>query len=1608
MHVKVSKNKTILLLIVSFLLNLMLFTYPAYALTSVSRDEMISIAGPYTKVPWSLVEPNNSTKKPIGAKYSIREMYGSAIYRTKAFEKGKYTGMAYNYGGVDKIGKFLEKIKNKYMPRSQAGIDCSAYVSWIWKIPRQTTIGLAGDTYASWSPTWSVSKGDIYNRPTDPRHAVLVYSGPYGKDKNQYRIYQAAGSPHKVEYKSNWVKKSNDGYSPRRRKEPITNTQDTKAPSTSKLAPTYNGMVFWGSSYTLKYRGGDSESDYTGNGRGDVSDYIGIANGPKQVDWYMKAPGKNKSFERITQQFWGTPKTWSKKVWDKNKKEYVTKTYDKRDYSYNWKFGNSSFKQGEHTFKVKAYDWNGNSAYTTQPIKIVKRAKYSRIRGRNAYYTNKNIATTGWPSGSKNIIIVRADQAYEAVLGAGYAKKLGAPILINQGGEKGALTSTVKGALTTLNARKTKVKYIYIIGGPKAISSKVVTELNNLEKDIKASWTIKRVYGSNANTTSIKVAKTMGNPKTIFLANREFWGINVASASGAAYKGYSFIYIDKKDDIPTSAVSYMNSYGINKVYVIGKTNAITNGALDEIEKEGRSIERLGAKLDNNRDMSQSIADRFWKLWDSDNYIKPARIVLSNMGMSNLAYSYGGLAYAAKSKSPLLLVQKQGELKWFKVREKIVDKRKAESNITLLGEPAITNYYFRRCSNETNYPTLALLEDDNIYTAQSKDSEIIGRALEDQRYVPVNPYELIDEEEREFYKIYFAGRTGYVSAESVQDIIGDRVVEILTDSYVYELPELDDELIVGEVLESQKYVAPIDEDGWAGIYYDGDIAYIPPNSFKVVQLGPEDKVDPDARLDFPSYVKKATHTLTISVDEPLSDEGDGLTLDINDSSGNPISYRLVSSEEITEAIDEEPVPDDEEIEEDEEDGDPEIIEDETLTESFEIIIPDEEEVEEETIINEDELEETPTDSVEIIPIEEDEESEDSDEIIEEIEEEEQEEVVEEKIYTDYIAEIYIDESTAQGDATINVRAKDMVGNTSEATKTFVVDLSAPETKVIPKIEPYLSEDGKLYTNKDNTFLIDPEDRYSGVENLFVSINNSSYQSFDSKINITFKEERIYKIKYYATDKVGNTEEEKTYQIIIDNTPPESTISADLINENFEVIPETLFTIQSTDKGKYPSGLATVEYRIDEEAFKEYTPFMLKGKENGIHTITYRATDNAGNIEEQKTFVVNLKDAISVSLEDKTPMRRTAVWLNVNEEEKPLVNREKLESLLMNNNNYIYKITDSREQFIQDLKSNLYTSYIILGNQLKLTDHEAAKLREQIFIGKTIISSLFTNIDEAPKPKTSSEFDEIFGVKHVGSLPSSNHEISLDENLNIDGKAIRYEANNHTEKIGSIDNTDYPAIIKNTFGKGKTYLFAFDLINNLNNQKIIEIMNTSLEETNPTVETLPLSPKVFELNIKANVVLLTSQIDTIGSNAISYIPENYPYLINTTLDEQEIKLILRYPDENNSIFNINTGYYARGELISYRSFTFEETIDKTKYQLIDELINEFDNYISINDDSKIKLARDFLITLKVNSTTLTNDQIVHELLKIIKDVIARDDLSSKTRENLSKLVVVYCSY
>ncbi len=210
---------------------------------------------------------------------------------------------------------------------------------------------------------------------------------------------------------------------------------------------------------------------------------------------------------------------------------------------------------------------------------------------------------------------------------------------------------------------------------------------------------------------------------------------------------------------------------------------------------------------------------------------------------------------------------------------------------------------------------------------------------------------------------------------------------------------------------------------------------------------------------------------------------------------------------------------------------------------------------------------------------------------------------------------------EGAHTIAYFSKDNVLNTEqEKTFTVKIDNTAPVTQVVSSAPLYADK----YAPVSTTYTFSATDPASfgvasGVSKIEYTLDGGVTNVYNgNSIALT---EGVHTFVFYATDNVGNTEAQKTFTVHIDNTPPTTTASAGepkySTADKQYVSVSTPITLNATDPtvANVSSGFASTQYKMDSGNYANYTgAFTLS---EGIHTITFKSTDNVGNTEQEKT-------------------------------------------------------------------------------------------------------------------------------------------------------------------------------------------------------------------------------------------------------------------------------------------------------------------------------------------------------------------------------------------------------
>lgn len=217
------------------------------------------------------------------------------------------------------------------------------------------------------------------------------------------------------------------------------------------------------------------------------------------------------------------------------------------------------------------------------------------------------------------------------------------------------------------------------------------------------------------------------------------------------------------------------------------------------------------------------------------------------------------------------------------------------------------------------------------------------------------------------------------------------------------------------------------------------------------------------------------------------------------------------------------------------------------------------------------------------------------------------------------------------ATDKVDNKEAITSTSSAMgitadggpigKGLYLDKTAPEVNF--EIEGDQFKGRYTYVSERSKIKLAATDNKAGVKKVSFGINKSAeIQEYSGPFSASI-DNTIQYINYTAVDKVNNKATNKSQLIYLDKNAPESNITflgkQVVERDSLFITSDTKIKLSSTD---LESGIKKINFGMDENLnFRYIDQFNIE--DEGIHQISYNATDNVNNSEEpkSKTFIVD---------------------------------------------------------------------------------------------------------------------------------------------------------------------------------------------------------------------------------------------------------------------------------------------------------------------------------------------------------------------------------------------------
>jgi hypothetical protein len=204
---------------------------------------------------------------------------------------------------------------------------------------------------------------------------------------------------------------------------------------------------------------------------------------------------------------------------------------------------------------------------------------------------------------------------------------------------------------------------------------------------------------------------------------------------------------------------------------------------------------------------------------------------------------------------------------------------------------------------------------------------------------------------------------------------------------------------------------------------------------------------------------------------------------------------------------------------------------------------------------------------------------------------------------------------EGQHNIEWRSLDWAGNLEDVSSMdLIVDDTPPATAILIGEPKYLT--GGIYVNSSTPLTLSAIDGGVGSNSTFYRLwggSWSQWRDYSASFNLAGRDGTWY-VEFLSFDYLGNTEAIQNETLILDETPPTTTISP----ATGEFTTDSVFALAATDPG---CGVNLTRYRIDGGSWIDYAGgFTLP---EGIHNITYYSNDMLNNTERERWLVVTVE-------------------------------------------------------------------------------------------------------------------------------------------------------------------------------------------------------------------------------------------------------------------------------------------------------------------------------------------------------------------------------------------------
>ena len=510
--------------------------------------------------------------------------------------------------------------------------------------------------------------------------------------------------------------------------------------------------------------------------------------------------------------------------------------------------------------------------------------------------------------------------------------------------------------------------------------------------------------------------------------------------------------------------------------------------------------------------------------------------------------------------------------------------------------------------------------------------------------------------------------------------------------------------------------------------------------------------------------------------------------------------------------------------------------------------------------------------------------------------------------------------------ITFTAFDHAGNFQDVSITCYEDLTKQISIISIETPSYIAPDSTQYITSATKISLNSTQGQTGVRNIEYKIDDGLWSIYGGEITILT--EGVHNLYYRTIDNVSNIEDFNVRSLVVDNSPPVTSISIDHPSTGTAPVYITSYTKITLSPSDTSSGVNEIYYRIDDGSWNTYSnPFDFNGQNPGIHTIFFRSTDMVNNSEATLSY--------EIYVDDQEPSIHYSI------------------SGMKYGNNPTYVSIDSSISFLTDdtgcgvrlaeyqIDTASWLPYLmpIIIDDTYLDGNHNINFQTKDKLDNLNQTSINIFVDSTP-PETTLSFDNNNTVDdEIYSTPQSTYSLnSLDIGVKLKSTEFKFDDNSWIE---------YVSPFSVPLGTNFVYFYSVD---NLGNEEPIRSFEVTYGNGIPVIQSNPIteiyqngmyqySVDVYDSDVFTGESLKFILIDSPSGMSIN---ENTGYIEWIPSDEQ----IGNHP--------ISIMVYDSYSNKDWQNFTLEVMNVNDAPYLISPAYGNFLLFVNVNDDFSYQVA------------------------------------------------------